>query len=134
LYPEDPLPKTVCIDCCAKLNQYFDFFETSSRAQLSLQILFDPKLVASNKKEVKKEPESELEPERQLRLVQFELQSCPPKEKVEEGGGAGEEEDDDDDDDDNDEDEEEEDDEDDDDDNNNDCDQPPECTAADEVC
>jgi len=89
--------------------------------------------VASNKKEVKKEPEPELEPERQLRLVQFELQSCPPKEKVEEGGG-GEEEDDDDDDDDNDEDEEEEDDEDDDDDNNNDCDQPPECTAADEVC
>ena len=123
----------MCIDCCAKLNQYFDFFETSSRAQLSLQILFDPKLVTSNKKEVKKEPEPELEPERQLRLVQFELQSCPPKEKVEERGG---EEEDDDDDDDNDEDEEEddEDDDDDDDDNNNDCDQPPECTAADEVC
>ena len=121
----------MCIDCCAKLNQYFDFFETSSRAQLSLQILFDPKLVASNKKEVKKEPE--LEPERQLRLVQFELQSCPPKEKVEEGGGE-EEDDDGEDDDDSDEDEEEEDDDDDDDDNNNDCDQPPECTAADEVC
>ncbi|XP_049855755.1 zinc finger protein 879-like isoform X1 [Schistocerca gregaria] len=44
LYPEDPLPKTVCLECCTKLNQYFDFFETSSRAQLSLQILFDPKV------------------------------------------------------------------------------------------
>ncbi|GLG95461.1 Transcription factor grauzone [Gryllus bimaculatus] len=52
LYPEDPLPKTVCIDCCAKLNQYFDFFETTSRAQLSLQIMFDPKV---SNKTVKKE-------------------------------------------------------------------------------
>lgn len=53
LYPEDPLPKTVCIDCCAKLNQYFDFFETTSRAQLSLQMLFNPKM---DKHEPKGEP------------------------------------------------------------------------------
>jgi hypothetical protein len=89
--------------------------------------------VASNKKEVKKEPEPELEPERQLRLVQFELPSCPPKEKVE-GGGGGEEEDYDDDDEDEEEDDEDDEDDDDDDDNNNECDQPPECTAVDEVC
>nr|CAD7453620.1 unnamed protein product [Timema tahoe] len=56
LYPEDPLPKTVCIDCCAKLNQYFDFFESSSRAQLSLQLMFDPK---ENKNEMKKELDQE---------------------------------------------------------------------------
>nr|CAD7202931.1 unnamed protein product [Timema douglasi] len=56
LYPEDPLPKTVCIDCCAKLNQYFDFFESSSRAQLSLQLMFDPK---DNKNEMKKELDQE---------------------------------------------------------------------------
>nr|CAD7434065.1 unnamed protein product [Timema monikensis] len=56
LYPEDPLPKAVCIDCCAKLNQYFDFFESSSRAQLSLQLMFDPK---DNKNEMKKELDQE---------------------------------------------------------------------------
>jgi hypothetical protein len=120
LYPEDPLPKTVCIDCCAKLNQYFDFFETSSRAQLSLQILFDPKLVASSKKELKKEPELEPEPGREPKLEPFELPNCIPKTKVEEE----EENDEDDEDDDDDEDV----------DSANDSDPPPECTVADEVC
>jgi hypothetical protein len=83
---------------------------------------------------VKKEPEPEVDPERQLRLVQFELPSCPHKEKVERGGGEEEIDDDDDDDDEDDEEEDDDEDDDDDDDNNNDCDQPPECTAADEVC
>ncbi|XP_063231926.1 zinc finger protein 792-like [Bacillus rossius redtenbacheri] len=56
LYPEDPLPKLVCMDCCSKLNHYFDFFETTSRAQLSLQVMFDRKAPGQ-------EPKKELEGE-----------------------------------------------------------------------
>lgn len=109
----------MCIDCCAKLNQYFDFFETSSRAQLSLQILFDPKLVASSKKEPKKEPELEPEPEHHPKLETLELPICQPKTKEEEN-----------DDDDDDEDDDDEDDDDDDIDN----DPAPGCAVADLVC
>ena len=59
----------MCIDCCTKLDQYFDFFEKSSRAQVSLQILFDPKVVA-NKDDLKKE----LEPEADAQLLQLDVQ------------------------------------------------------------
>lgn len=40
LYPKDPLPKTVCLDCCAKLDQCSDFFETTSQAQVTLHMIF----------------------------------------------------------------------------------------------
>lgn len=40
LYPKDPLPKTVCLDCCAKLNQCSDFFEITSQAQVTLHMIF----------------------------------------------------------------------------------------------
>lgn len=38
VYPEDVLPKMVCIDCCLKLNQSCEFIETSSQAQTLLQM------------------------------------------------------------------------------------------------
>lgn len=38
VYPEDPLPKMVCIACCSKLNQTSEFFETSLKAQAVLQM------------------------------------------------------------------------------------------------
>jgi hypothetical protein len=38
VFPEDLLPKMVCIDCCLKLNQSCEFFETSSHAQTVLQM------------------------------------------------------------------------------------------------
>ena len=37
LYPEDMLPKTVCANCCSKLESYFDFFELCSQSQISLK-------------------------------------------------------------------------------------------------
>lgn len=40
LYPKDPLPKTVCLDCCAKLDQCSDFFEITSQAQVTLHMIF----------------------------------------------------------------------------------------------
>lgn len=40
LYPKDPLPKTVCLDCCAKLDQCSDFFEVTSQAQVTLHMIF----------------------------------------------------------------------------------------------
>ncbi|XP_067013936.1 zinc finger protein 416 [Anabrus simplex] len=38
--PKDPLPKCVCLDCCAKLNQCSDFIETSSQAQVALHMIY----------------------------------------------------------------------------------------------
>jgi hypothetical protein len=38
VYPEDLLPKMVCIDCCLKLNQSCEFFEASLQAQTILQM------------------------------------------------------------------------------------------------
>uniref|UniRef100_A0A1B6CVD5 Protein krueppel n=2 Tax=Clastoptera arizonana TaxID=38151 RepID=A0A1B6CVD5_9HEMI len=40
LYPEDVLPKTVCLTCYDKLNDYFDFFEECARSQESLMAIF----------------------------------------------------------------------------------------------
>ncbi|GLG99973.1 Gs1-like protein, partial [Gryllus bimaculatus] len=41
---KDVLPKTVCLDCCAKLNQCSDFFDASAEAQVALHMLFrEPK-------------------------------------------------------------------------------------------
>nr|CAD7595633.1 unnamed protein product [Timema genevievae] len=42
LSPDDLLPKMVCFDCCAKLDQSFDFLEMSSRTQLSLELICSP--------------------------------------------------------------------------------------------
>lgn len=49
LYPEDTLPKTVCTNCCSKLDQYFDFFELCSQSQVSL------KQMMTSEKNVKEE-------------------------------------------------------------------------------
>lgn len=40
LLTTDALPKTVCLECCAKLNQCTDFCETSSQAQLTLHMIY----------------------------------------------------------------------------------------------
>lgn len=40
LCPKDPLPKTVCLDCCTKLNQCSEFFETTTQAQVTLHMIF----------------------------------------------------------------------------------------------
>jgi hypothetical protein len=38
VYPEDPLPKMVCIACCSKLEHTSEFFEKSLKAQTVLQM------------------------------------------------------------------------------------------------
>nr|CAD7263116.1 unnamed protein product [Timema shepardi] len=42
--PRDSLPKAVCLDCCTKLDQCSHFHESSLQAQLTLQMIFLPKL------------------------------------------------------------------------------------------
>jgi len=64
LYPKDPLPKTVCLDCCAKLDQCSDFFETTSQAQVTLHMIF-PGTKKEEEVEVEEQrPEPDHEPDR----------------------------------------------------------------------
>ncbi|KAL1140585.1 hypothetical protein AAG570_000515 [Ranatra chinensis] len=36
LFPEDVLPKTICTDCCRKVEDFSNFFSSCSQAQVSL--------------------------------------------------------------------------------------------------
>uniref|UniRef100_A0A1B6CRP7 Protein krueppel n=1 Tax=Clastoptera arizonana TaxID=38151 RepID=A0A1B6CRP7_9HEMI len=40
LYAKDPLPKSICIECCNKLDQCSDFIESSVTAQITLQRMY----------------------------------------------------------------------------------------------
>lgn len=40
MYPEDPLPKMVCLECCSKLEQSYRFLESAHIAQMTLHRLF----------------------------------------------------------------------------------------------
>lgn len=63
LYPKDPLPKKVCLDCCVKLDQCSDFFEITSQAQVTLQMIFpgtkkeEELTIEEHKSECVQEPE-----------------------------------------------------------------------------
>ncbi|XP_054272678.1 uncharacterized protein LOC128992957 [Macrosteles quadrilineatus] len=43
LYPEDVLPKTICTECCSKINLFFEFSQTCSQSQISLMTMYKEK-------------------------------------------------------------------------------------------
>lgn len=55
MYPEDPLPKMVCLDCCSKLEQSYRFLEVSHVAQMTLQRLFPLGDIPCQSSELKEE-------------------------------------------------------------------------------
>jgi hypothetical protein len=61
LLKTDELPKSVCRDCCAKLDQFFDFCEASTQAQLTLHMIF-----ATPQKTEMEEVDEELEIDTEL--------------------------------------------------------------------
>lgn len=63
LYPKDPLPKTVCLDCCAKLDQCSDFLETTSQAQVTLHMIFPGAKKEEEENTEEHRPKSEHEPD-----------------------------------------------------------------------